>query len=102
MANSLLYSAFKGSICQRDFSYVWFLCLLSLKPFLILWADKAERLIAGAAAYGSQLVVFPEAFVGGYPHGVMFEAPSETHLSNKEFQKYLASAIDVPGTNPFH
>lgn len=67
-----------------------------------MWADKAERLIAGAAAYGSQLVVFPEAFVGGYPHGVMFEAPSETHLSNKEFQKYLASAIDVPGTNPFH
>lgn len=69
-----------------------------------MWADKAERLIAGAAAYGSQLVVFPEAFVGGYPHGVMFEAFSETHLSseNKEFQKYLASAIDVPGTNPFH
>ncbi|XP_059462972.1 bifunctional nitrilase/nitrile hydratase NIT4B-like isoform X2 [Corylus avellana] len=61
--------------------------------------DKAERLIAGAAAYGSQLVVFPEAFVGGYPHGVMFEGFVETHLTseNKEFQKYLASAIDVPG-----
>ncbi|KAF5473522.1 hypothetical protein F2P56_010126 [Juglans regia] len=61
--------------------------------------DKAERLIAGAAAYGSQLVVFPEAFVGGYPHGMMFEASTETHLTleNKEFQKYFASAIDVPG-----
>ncbi|KAL5545777.1 hypothetical protein UlMin_005464 [Ulmus minor] len=53
--------------------------------------DKAERLIASAAAYGSQLVVFPEAFVGGYPHGVMFDAMKE------ELQKYYASAINVPG-----
>ncbi|GMY25316.1 bifunctional nitrilase/nitrile hydratase NIT4B-like [Fagus crenata] len=61
--------------------------------------DKAERLIAGAAAYGSQLVLFPEAFVGGYPHAVMFEGLTETHLTweNKQFQKYYASAIDVPG-----
>ncbi|CAN1251939.1 Bifunctional nitrilase/nitrile hydratase NIT4B [Linum perenne] len=29
--------------------------------------DKAERLLAEAAGYGSQLVVFPEAFIGGYP-----------------------------------
>ncbi|KAH7512210.1 hypothetical protein FEM48_Zijuj12G0066400 [Ziziphus jujuba var. spinosa] len=60
--------------------------------------DKAERLIAGAAAYGSQLVVFPEAFVGGYPHSVMFDAMTENHSEiNEEFQKYYASAIDVPG-----
>ncbi|KAG8501210.1 hypothetical protein CXB51_003322 [Gossypium anomalum] len=39
--------------------------------------DKAERLIAGSAAYGSQLVVFPEAFVGGYPRGFPFESPNE-------------------------
>lgn len=76
----------------------------SIKSFsCFLWVDKAERLIAGAAAYGSQLVVFPEAFVGGYPHGVMFEASTETHLTleNKEFQNYFASAIDVPGAIPF-
>ncbi|KAM3689602.1 hypothetical protein ACB094_09G057700 [Castanea mollissima] len=61
--------------------------------------DKAERLIAGAAAYGSQIVVFPEAFVGGYPHAVMFENLTDTHLTweNKQFQMYFASAIDVPG-----
>ncbi|PON43731.1 Transcription factor [Parasponia andersonii] len=60
--------------------------------------DKAERLIASAAAYGSQLVVFPEAFVGGYPHSVMFNAVKESHLTNdNEFQKYYASAINVPG-----
>ncbi|XP_007027901.2 PREDICTED: bifunctional nitrilase/nitrile hydratase NIT4B isoform X3 [Theobroma cacao] len=60
--------------------------------------DKAERLIAGAAAYGSQLVVFPEAFVGGYPRGVSFEAvavPSSTE-DNEVFLKYHASAIEVP------
>ncbi|KAL6273375.1 hypothetical protein ACE6H2_024067 [Prunus campanulata] len=61
--------------------------------------DKAERLVAGAAAYGSQLVVFPEAFVGGYPRGLMFDSATAT-LSPEEkqaFEKYYASAIDVPG-----
>ncbi|KAF2321593.1 hypothetical protein GH714_000555 [Hevea brasiliensis] len=37
--------------------------------------DKAERLLAEAAGYGSQLVVFPEAFVGGYPRGSILCAP---------------------------
>ncbi|CAL5334460.1 unnamed protein product [Camellia sinensis] len=61
--------------------------------------NKAERLIAGAAAYGSQLVVFPEAFVGGYPREVLFDAMSETQSTdgNNEIQKYHASAIDAPG-----
>ncbi|KAL7247724.1 hypothetical protein ACSBR2_002604 [Camellia fascicularis] len=61
--------------------------------------DKAERLIADAAAYGSQLVVFPEAFVGGYPREMLFDAMSETQSTdgNNEIQKYHASAIDVPG-----
>ncbi|XP_062112660.1 bifunctional nitrilase/nitrile hydratase NIT4B-like isoform X2 [Humulus lupulus] len=60
--------------------------------------DKAERLVASSAAYGSQLVVFPEAFVGGYPHSVMFNAMKESHLKdNNEYQKYYASAINVPG-----
>ncbi|MBA0809439.1 hypothetical protein Gohar_025090 [Gossypium harknessii] len=53
--------------------------------------DKAERLIAGSAAYGSQLVVFPEAFVGGYPRGFPFESPNE---DNQELPKYHASAIE--------
>ncbi|KVH91453.1 Carbon-nitrogen hydrolase [Cynara cardunculus var. scolymus] len=34
--------------------------------------DKAERLLAEAVSFGSQLVVFPEAFVGGYPRGSNF------------------------------
>ncbi|KAL3586634.1 hypothetical protein D5086_013501 [Populus alba] len=57
--------------------------------------DKAERLIAGAAAYGSQLVVFPEAFVGGYPRSLRFDATNPTEGDG--LQRYYASAIDVPG-----
>ncbi|KAG6383291.1 hypothetical protein SASPL_156963 [Salvia splendens] len=36
--------------------------------------DKAERLVAEAASNGAQLVVFPEAFIGGYPRGSNFGA----------------------------
>lgn len=65
--------------------------------------DKAERLIAEAAGYGSQLVVFPEAFIGGYPRGSTFGFGISISMTNPkdkgkgEFQKYHAAAIDVPG-----
>lgn len=67
--------------------------------FLIERIDKAERLLAEAAGYGSQLVVFPEAFVGGYPRGSNFGVTigSRTAKGKEEFRKYHASAIDVPG-----
>ncbi|KAI3939170.1 hypothetical protein MKX01_002038 [Papaver californicum] len=60
--------------------------------------DKAERLIAGAAAYGAELVVFPEAFVGGYPRISNFGVTRGRNSieENDEFQKYHAAAIDVP------
>ncbi|KAH9317584.1 hypothetical protein KI387_019353, partial [Taxus chinensis] len=62
---------------------------------------KAERLIAEAAARGSQLLVFPEAFIGGYPRGSRFGDILGIHplpLKGREmFQKHYASAIDVPG-----
>ncbi|KAL0681520.1 hypothetical protein Bca4012_048367 [Brassica carinata] len=61
--------------------------------------DKAERLLAEAADNGSQLVVFPEAFIGGYPRGSNFELAigARTAKGRDDFRKYLASAIDVPG-----
>ncbi|KAJ6749994.1 hypothetical protein OIU85_000604 [Salix viminalis] len=58
--------------------------------------DKAERLIAGAAAYGSQLAVFPEAFIGGSPTYLKFDATNST-VTDGDLQKYYASAINVPG-----
>lgn len=66
-------------------------------------SDKAERLLAEAASYGSQLVVFPEAFVGGYPRGSNFGAiiGNRTPKGKEEFRKYHAAAINVPGKSPF-
>lgn len=65
--------------------------------------DKAERLLAEAAAFGSQLVVFPEAFIGGYPRGSNFGVSigNRTAKGKEEFRKYHASAIDVPGWDMF-
>ncbi|KAI5666832.1 hypothetical protein M9H77_16685 [Catharanthus roseus] len=61
--------------------------------------DKAERLLAEAASYGSQLVVFPEAFIGGYPRGSSFGVTigNRTPKGKEDFRKYHAAAIDVPG-----
>ena len=62
---------------------------------VILRADKAERFLKEAAALGSQLVVFPEAFIGGYPRGYNFAYQSPR--GKESFRKYHASAINVPG-----
>uniref|UniRef100_A0A7N0SXA1 cyanoalanine nitrilase n=1 Tax=Kalanchoe fedtschenkoi TaxID=63787 RepID=A0A7N0SXA1_KALFE len=61
--------------------------------------DKAERLVAEAAALNAQLVVFPEAFIGGYPRGSNFGVVigNRTAKGKEEFRKYHAAAIDVPG-----
>ena len=56
-------------------------------------------MIAEAAGYGSQLVLFPEVFVGGYPHGSTFGLTigSRSAKGKEDFRKYHAAAIDVPG-----
>jgi nitrilase len=60
---------------------------------------KAERLIAEASAGGARLVVFPEAFLGGYPKGADFGARvgSRTPEGRKLFRRYFEDAVDVPG-----
>ena len=60
---------------------------------------KAERLTAEAAGQGARLIVFPEAFLGGYPKGLDFGARvgSRTPEGRKQFRRYFESAIDVPG-----
>ncbi|CAD6260233.1 unnamed protein product [Miscanthus lutarioriparius] len=65
--------------------------------------EKAKKLIAEAAKQGAQLVVFPEVFVGGFPHGSDFGVtiggpPQAKGGKGKDlFCKYYASSIDVPG-----
>lgn len=54
---------------------------------------------ARAAAEGARLVVFPEAYVGGYPKGSTFGGVvgSRTDAGREEFARYHRSAIQVPG-----
>lgn len=61
--------------------------------------DKAVRLIGDAAAQGARVVVFPEAFVGGYPKGLNYGlvVGARDPAGREEFRRSLASAITVPG-----
>ena len=61
--------------------------------------DKLDRLASEAAAKGAKLILFPEAFVGGYPRGLDFGANvgSRSAQGRDDFRRYHDSAIDVPG-----
>ncbi|MEZ5417294.1 MAG: carbon-nitrogen hydrolase family protein [Vicinamibacterales bacterium] len=61
--------------------------------------DKAVRLIGDAAARGARVVVFPEAFVGGYPKGLGYGVVvgARDAAGREEFRLTLDSAIQVPG-----
>ncbi len=61
--------------------------------------DKVAALTADAARSGAKLVVFPEAFVGGYPKGAHFGTTLgiRTPEGREQFRQYFDSAIDVPG-----
>ena len=61
--------------------------------------ERVAELAARAAAEGSQLVVFPEAFLGGYPKGIDFGARvgQRTPEGRDWFRRYRDAAVDVPG-----
>ncbi|MEK6638892.1 MAG: nitrilase-related carbon-nitrogen hydrolase [Pseudomonadota bacterium] len=61
--------------------------------------EKLARLVGKAAAQGAKLVLFPEAFVGGYPRGMDFGARVgfRSPEGRDWFARYHASAIVVPG-----
>ena len=65
---------------------------------------KLESLTAEAATDGAELVVFPEAFVGGYPKGHSFGAVvgSRTEEGRDWFLRYYDGAIDLPGPESDH
>lgn len=60
---------------------------------------KLERLVCEAAAGGAQLVVFPEAFVPGYPRGLSFGAVvgSRSSAGRDLWKEYWERAVSVPG-----
>lgn len=61
--------------------------------------DEAARRCAEAAEAGAGLVVFPEAWLGGYPWGLTFGTAvgGRSEAGRRIWQRYHASAIDVPG-----
>jgi len=60
---------------------------------------RVGELAREAACRDARLVVFPEAFVGGYPKGLDFGARlgSRTIEGREDFRRYHAGAIDLPG-----
>ena len=61
--------------------------------------DKAVRLIGEAAATGAKVIVYPEAFIPGYPKVVNYGlvVGARDPAGREEFRIYLDAAIEVPG-----
>lgn len=61
--------------------------------------DRMQDWVDQARSEGAELIVFPEAFVGGYPKGHDFGARvgSRTPEGRDWFARYFESTIDVPG-----
>lgn len=61
--------------------------------------ERLERHALDAARQGAELVLFPEAFVGGYPKGLDFGARVGQRSSEGRewFARYYRACINVPG-----
>lgn len=59
--------------------------------------EKMARLTGEAAKTGAKLVVFPEAFVSGYPNGLDFgtRVGGRTPQGREDFKRYFDSALDL-------
>ena len=62
-------------------------------------ARKAADAVRQASQQGARLVVFPEAFLGGYPKGASFGAPIGMRKpeGRDAFARYHRAAIDLNG-----
>ncbi|WP_157217886.1 carbon-nitrogen hydrolase family protein [Flavisphingomonas formosensis] len=65
----------------------------------IATSEKAARLIDEAASGGARLIVFPEAFIGGYPKGADFgTVVGQRSAEGREaFRAYHAASVSVDG-----
>jgi len=61
--------------------------------------ERALALMADAAKAGAELLVFPEAFIGGYPKGADFHIylGGRTPQGRAEFKHYFDAAVSVDG-----
>jgi nitrilase len=60
---------------------------------------RVGKLATDAAAGGAGLVLFPEAFISGYPRGISFGTVigDRTSEGRDHFRRYWESSIDIPG-----
>ena len=63
---------------------------------------KACELIADATAWAAELIVFPEAYVSGYPRGLDFgvRIGSRTPDGRELFRRYWKALLTSPGRQP--
>ncbi|GMV08221.1 MAG: nitrilase [Gemmatimonadota bacterium] len=61
--------------------------------------DKVCSLTREAAKKGAKLVLFPEAYVGGYPWGLAFGTAvgGRSDAGRRTWERYWRGAVDVPG-----
>lgn len=61
--------------------------------------ERALGLMADAAQAGAELLVFPEAFIGGYPKGADFHIylGARTPQGRAEFKAYFDAAVTIDG-----
>jgi nitrilase len=61
--------------------------------------DKVCALSKEAADQGAELVLLPEAYVGGYPWGLAFGTAvgGRSEAGRRTWERYWAGAVDVPG-----
>ena len=81
--------AFKAAVVQAA----------SLPRDSLASAAKAAGLIRKAAGQGAKLIVFPEAFLGGYPKGASFGTPVGMRRpeGREDFRIYHEGAVDLAG-----
>lgn len=58
--------------------------------------NKACDAIAEAGKHGAKLIVFPEAFISGYPDWVWLIPPEATSLLNKLYVELVENALSIP------
>lgn len=61
--------------------------------------EKLEKAVIEAAGNGAHLILFPEAFIGGYPKALTFGISMGKRSSEgrDEFKKYYEAAIEYDG-----
>jgi nitrilase len=61
--------------------------------------EKVCSMTAQAASGGAELVLLPEAYVGGYPWGLAFGTAvgGRSEAGRRTWERYWGGAVDVPG-----